>query len=108
MVSQADFQALTKYFKALSDRVRLQMLHVLSTAGETNVSDLAERLDVSQPLVSWHLRPLVRAGLVRVRKAGRESYCSLNPDAFQFYEAAISSLLSRGEGRGADYDRGSA
>jgi ArsR family transcriptional regulator len=104
-VTQSDFHALTRYFKALSDRVRLQMLRALSTAGEINVSDLAERLDVSQPLVSWHLRPLVRAGLVRVRKAGRESYCSLNPDAFQFYESAVSSLLSRGEGTGADHDR---
>ena len=99
---QSDFGVLTKYFKALSDRMRLEMLQALSADGETNVSDLAERLEVSQPLVSWHLRSLVRAGLVRVRKAGRESYCSLNPEAFHLYETAISSLLSLGDGGAAD------
>ena len=99
---QSDFHALSKYFKALSDHVRLQMLQALSEGGETNVSDLAERLEVSQPLISWHLRPLVRAGLVRVRKAGRESYCSLNPEAFHLYETAVSSLLSLGDGGAAD------
>lgn len=99
MVIQSDFHALTRYFKALSDRVRLEMLQALSADGEIKVSDLAERLEVSQPLISWHLRPLMRAGLVRVRKAGRESYCSLDPDAFQVYEAAVSRLL-RGDESG--------
>jgi len=101
-VSQPDFHALTEYFKALSDGLRLRMLLVLSEMGESNVSRLAETLEASQPLVSWHLRPLARAGLVRLRKSGRETYCSLNPDAFLLYEAAISRLLSLEDGRNAE------
>ena len=96
-MTQTDFYALAKYFRALSDRLRLRMLHALSAGGEINVSDLADRLEVSQPLISWHLRPLVRAGLVRVRRAGRESYCSLSPDAFRLHEETVSRLLSQGD-----------
>ncbi len=96
-MSQPDFQALTEYFKALSDRLRLEILLVLAEAEERNVSQLAESVDASQPLVSWHLRPLVRAGLVRIRRSGREAYCSLNRDAFRLYEAALSRLFSLDE-----------
>lgn len=101
-MSQPDFQALTEYFKALSDRLRLEILLVLAEADERNVSQLAESVDASQPLVSWHLRPLVRAGLVRIRRSGREAYCSLNRDAFRLYEAALSRLLSLDEDNAGD------
>jgi ArsR family transcriptional regulator len=42
------------------------------------VTALARALRVSQPLISFHLRPLRLLGLVQVRRAGREVYCSLN------------------------------
>jgi DNA-binding transcriptional ArsR family regulator len=98
-VSQPDFQALTEYFRALSDKLRLQILLLLDGTGESNVSSLAEHLAVSQPLVSWHLRPLVRVGLVRLRRTGRETYCSLNRDAFRLYETALSRLFSLDDDR---------
>ena len=105
-MSQPDFQALTEYFKALSDRLRMEILLVLADAGERNVSQLAESVDASQPLVSWHLRPLVRAGLVRIRRSGREAYCSLNRDAFRLYETALSRMFSLDEDEPGEAARG--
>ncbi len=91
---QSDFHALAEYFRALADGLRLRILTLLADRGEMNVSGLAKTLRVSQPLVSWHLRLLTRAGLVRVRKVGREVYCSLSPDALRSHIAHVSHLLS--------------
>ena len=111
---QSDFGALTKYFKALSDRVRLEMLQALSADGETNVSDLAERLEVSQPLVSWHLRPLVRAGLVSVRKEGRSRIYSVRLEGLRplrewmdaMWDEALARLARLAESEAARGGRG--
>ena len=50
---------------------------------EVTVTDLTDLLAISQPLVSWHLRKLRRAGLIGTRRAGRQVYCSLNMERFQ-------------------------
>lgn len=91
---QSDLHALAEYFQALADGLRLRILMLLADSGEMNVSSLAKTLRVSQPLISWHLRLLTRAGLVQVRKAGREVYCSLSPDALRSHIAHVSHLLS--------------
>ena len=49
---------LAKCFKALSDSVRLLIIAQLAANDELNVSELVEALEVSQPLISWHLRRL--------------------------------------------------
>src|SRR5580693_7121696 len=46
---------------------RRQAILDLLRGGELPVGDLAERLEMSQPLVSKHLRVLREAGLVQVR-----------------------------------------
>ncbi|MCU0482923.1 MAG: metalloregulator ArsR/SmtB family transcription factor [Chloroflexi bacterium] len=51
-------------------------------AGPASVGDLIDHVGLSQPLVSHHLRRLREAGLVASRRAGRETICSLRPEAF--------------------------
>ncbi len=53
------------------------MLTVLAER-EYTVNELAEVLNKSQPLISWHLRRLKAAGIVKIRRSGREVYCSLD------------------------------
>jgi ArsR family transcriptional regulator, arsenate/arsenite/antimonite-responsive transcriptional repressor len=77
-----NFLELRRLLRALGDEVRLNIVHTLATQGETKVTDLAEALLVSQPLVSWHLAILRRAELVVTRRNGREVYCSLNRDHY--------------------------
>jgi ArsR family transcriptional regulator len=57
-------------FRALGDETRLRILEQL-VAGEATVSELMERLDVGQSLMSHHLRTLRDAGLVVARRSGR-------------------------------------
>ena len=48
-------------------------------AGEISVGDLVERLGLSQPTVSKHLRVLRDHGLVTVREDGQHRYYRLDP-----------------------------
>jgi ArsR family transcriptional regulator, arsenate/arsenite/antimonite-responsive transcriptional repressor len=57
-------------FRALGDETRLRILEEL-VGGEASVSDLTERLQVGQSLMSHHLRILRECGLVVDRRAGR-------------------------------------
>src|SRR6266851_1343668 len=64
--------------KALAGVARLSMVHHLARQKEMTVTELTDLLGLSQPLVSWHLRKLRRAGLAETRREGRQVYCSLN------------------------------
>lgn len=65
-------------FHALSEPLRLQILELLRTQ-ELCVCDLAEKLGgVAQSKLSFHLKTLKEAGLVRARSEKRWSYYSLN------------------------------
>ena len=51
------------------------------------VSDLVLMTDLSQPLVSWHLRRLRVAGVVTTKRSGREVVCSIDRETLgRFHE----------------------
>ena len=54
---------------------------------------LIERVGLSQPLVSWHLRRLRTAGLIQTRRAGREVICTLSRDALRRFHDDEHALL---------------
>jgi DNA-binding transcriptional ArsR family regulator len=63
---------------ALGDPTRRAVLEVLR-GGAQPVGRIAERLPVSRPAVSQHLRVLKEAGLVRDRKDGTRRLYSVDP-----------------------------
>jgi DNA-binding transcriptional ArsR family regulator len=65
-------------YAALAEPHRREILDLLR-GRERPVSDLVERLRLSQPGVSKHLRVLREAGLVRVRVDGRQRLYTLDP-----------------------------
>jgi DNA-binding transcriptional ArsR family regulator len=62
---------------ALADPTRRAILERLSR-GEARVTDLAAPFSISLNSVSKHIRMLVRANLVRRRRAGKEHLLSFN------------------------------
>ncbi len=78
--SAEDAGRLTGLLSLMADPVRLRLIYALDVAEELCVGDLALALDVSEDSVSYALRLLRTAGLVRTRKAGRVVYNSLAPD----------------------------
>jgi ArsR family transcriptional regulator len=84
---------LREYYKVLSDAARLRILEQLAHR-ELTVSELARGLRISQPLVSWHLRRLVRIGLVKMHREGREVRCSIDRTRLHEYEREFDSLIA--------------
>lgn len=78
--SADDVARLTGLLSLMSDPVRLRILYALDVAEELCVGDLALALDLNEDQVSYALRLLRSAGLVRTRKAGRVVYNRLAPD----------------------------
>ena len=70
----------SRMFRALSDPLRLRILHLL-VDGEICVGDLVAILGVPQPTTSRHLRYLRSAGLVTVQARGRWKIYALAPGA---------------------------
>jgi len=88
---------LARYFYALKEVWRLRMIEALATAEEMTVSDIAKQLDISQPLVSWHLRRLRQADIVTVRREGREKYYALDRKRVAAYRATFDKLLQNNQ-----------
>ena len=78
-----DWRELKLMTKALGDVARLTIVYHLARQAEITVTALTAMLGLSQPLVSWHLRKLRRAGLIRTRRTGRLVYCSLDMARYQ-------------------------
>ncbi|MBC7251474.1 MAG: winged helix-turn-helix transcriptional regulator [Anaerolineae bacterium] len=88
-----ELKNLRDYFRALSDVIRLEIIRQLARTEEISVSQLADILHLSQPLVSWHLSRLKKAGLIQVRRQGRESHYSLVWQKIQQSQREFIQLL---------------
>jgi DNA-binding transcriptional ArsR family regulator len=64
-------------YKALGHDRRRVILSVIGT-GEATVGAIGERVELSQPIVSQHLRVLREAGLVTVRADGNRRLYSVD------------------------------
>ena len=69
-------------FAALSDPTRRAMIERLSH-GPASVHGLTEPFALSQQMISKHIAYLVRARIVIKTKRGRESVCTLRPEAVE-------------------------
>ena len=81
-------------FHALSDETRLEIIELLRN-GERCVCELTDTLDAAQSRLSFHLRVLKDAGIVRDRKDGRWVHYELDPEAFDEMEALVSAMKPR-------------
>lgn len=66
-----------KFAKALADDTRQEIMR-LCCCQWLNVSQIVDAINVSQPTVSHHLSILRAAGLVNVRREGKQVYYTLN------------------------------
>jgi DNA-binding transcriptional ArsR family regulator len=66
-------------FEVLAEPRRRQILDLLR-AGERPVGELVEKLTLTQPTVSKHLRVLREAGLVEVRHDAQRRWYRLRPE----------------------------
>lgn len=84
-----ELDAIAASFHAFSDPLRLQVIELLREQ-ELCVCELCEQLGVTQSKLSFHLKTLKEAGLVRSRQGGRWIYYSLNLPQFVVLEQYLA------------------
>jgi len=67
-----------KFFKALGDRTRYEVICRLLEVKEVSCSDLRECFSLSDPALSHHYKVLENAGLITSRKEGSFVHYRLN------------------------------
>jgi ArsR family transcriptional regulator len=80
-----------RWFHALSDETRLQIIDRLSE-GEQCVCELTDLLETGQSRLSFHLKTLKDAGILKDRREGRWVYYSLNPQAVEELARFVGGL----------------
>jgi DNA-binding transcriptional ArsR family regulator len=85
---------LSVHFEGLANPTRLLIVERLASASEMRVSELADYCQVSQPRMSWHLRILRKADIIRTRREGREVFCRLDRDAIAEHLKSFARLVS--------------
>ena len=98
--ARLDLARAARLFHALSDETRLAILEMLR-GGERCVCELQDALDAAQSRLSFHLRVLREAGLVRDRKDGRWSHYSLVPGTLGMAHDVVRTLATETTGKPA-------
>ncbi len=75
------FRACAPVFNALGDRFRQDIVMLLAQDEHLNVSQIAERMPLSRPAISHHLKVLMHAGLIKMDRVSRENFYRLTLDA---------------------------
>ena len=84
--------------KAFANPVRLVILDLVSR-GEVKSADLQEALGITKPNLSQHLTVLRTAGVIVLRREGKQVFCSLAmPEVKQACEIVHKVLMSQWEG----------
>jgi DNA-binding transcriptional ArsR family regulator len=96
-----ELREMARFFHALRDALRLRVLLTLAERGEMTVTGLARALRVSQPLVSFHLRPLRLLGLVKLRRAGRAVYYTADVGEMERRQAEFIEMLKEAAASGS-------
>ena len=87
MENRIDYTAHASLLKALSNPVRLQIVHTLLRPGCHNVSCMERGTGMSQSCISQHLQKLRAANVVTAERSGNEVY-------YQVASREVASLVA--------------
>jgi len=83
-------------FKVLSVDTRVNIVELLKTNGPLGVKDISEKLGITPPAVSQHLKILKLAGLVRSERKGYWIPYSINEEAMEGCRKILNEVCSCG------------
>jgi len=94
-----DLSHSVRAFRALGQETRFKIISLLSRK-EFNVQELEEYLGVSQSAISQQLKILKDVGLVKLRREGKYTLCSINRSFLEEVHRHIILLLEGRQGLG--------
>ena len=77
-------------FYALADPTRREILERLRKRGALSVTEVADGLPMTRQAVTKHLDALAEAGLIRIRRAGRERFHELDAEPLRELQAWLA------------------
>lgn len=83
-------------FKVLGVETRVRIIELLKAHGALGVKEIAERLGITPPAVSQHLKLLKQAGLVRSERHGYWIPYSINEEAMEGCREILNQVCSCG------------
>lgn len=103
-MATTDVGRLSKVFRALSNKNRLQLfMNLLEESrldlakGRTHdcfLASIINNLRIGAPSISHHVRELEAAGLIETTKEGKQLVCSIRPEAMEDLAAFFSARAS--------------
>jgi len=81
-------------FKALGDPVRWSIVQQLAEVDELACGTLEGTLPIAKPTISYHTKILTQAGLISVRRQGRNFFYALRRDALDDLMKDVWKLAS--------------
>jgi ArsR family transcriptional regulator, arsenate/arsenite/antimonite-responsive transcriptional repressor len=91
-----EFADLAKFLRIIGEDNRLKILCLLKD-GERCVCEIVDGLDMSQNLISTHLKALKYLNLVESRQEWKRVYYSINKKSFKKYNSILSTFLKNYE-----------
>ncbi len=89
-----------QYFKVFSDPVRLEVIQLL-IKGESCSCTLIDKLPITQPTLSYHLKQIVKAGLATAKRDGTWIKYHINKeklDEMILFMTSLRNLKTEDEG----------
>lgn len=82
MIERSQFEQAAYIMKAMANEIRLCVIMQLTDSDEKTVSELMEKINCEQSLLSHHLTDMRAKGILKCRKCGKNKYYSLSDPRF--------------------------
>jgi DNA-binding transcriptional ArsR family regulator len=99
LVTRSELDLYSEIFRALSEPIRAEIVRLIGAVGSSGdypCTGLEEELPISKSTISYHVKILSKAGLVTVRRDGRNFRYHLNREVFDhFVPGYLDRLLAQ-------------
>lgn len=85
----------SKFFKSLSEPVRVEILRYLLLHGRTDIGTIAQDLPQDRSVISRHLNLMHEVGILNCEKESRHMYYTINASKFLDRFTNITDLVGK-------------
>jgi len=92
---KSNINEMASFFKSLGDPTRIKILNLLKLFSNLCVSMVAQKLGITQPAVSQHLRILKNAGILEGKRMGYHMHYQINKEVFEKFGLNMDKIIDQ-------------